>query len=177
MFNPIRWLCGLSNKVTCVLNFFGHFAALGVRYYLFTIFFFSGWLKTKSWSSTIALFENEYSVSWVPLPPPWAEYLANQGVTFPAMPPMWAAYIGTGLEIALPVLLLVGLGARLPALGLFIFNFAVLSSYPALWTDAHIAGFKDHIIWASMIGFLMFYGSGKITLDQLFCWKCKNYKT
>jgi len=154
----------------------GHFAALGVRYYLFTIFFYSGWLKTKSWDTTIQLFENEYSVSWLPLPPPWTEYLANQGLTIPNMPAVWAAYFGTGLEIALPILLLIGLGARLPALGLFIFNFAALSSYDALWTDAFIAGFKDHIIWGCLAGFLVFYGHGKLSLDQLFRFQCKNYR-
>lgn len=154
--------CKLGKIVTKICNFFSHFVNFGVRYYLFTVFFFSGLLKTKSWESTLALFQYEYNVTWLPLPPPIIEKF---NLTIPAMDPVFAAYLGTAAEIILPILLLIGIFGRIPAIILFIFNYTALVSYPFLWTNNGIAGYMDHMFWGALIGYSLFYGYGAISLD------------
>ena len=83
-------------------------AALLARGYVAEAFFKSGLTKLRDWDSTLALFQDEYKV--------------------PLLPTDVAAVMGTGGELVLPVLLLLGLGARLGALGLSVINgVAVLS--------------------------------------------------
>ncbi len=84
---------------------------LSVRFYLFSVFFFAGFNKLKDWESTLFLFEYEYSV--------------------PFLRHDIAAYLGTAAEIALPVLLLIGLLTPVAAIGLFIFNFVAVISLAA----------------------------------------------
>src|SRR5881394_2194169 len=68
---------------------------LVVRLFVASVFFKSGLTKIATWSSTLSLFENEYAV--------------------PLLPPEIAAFLGTGVELAFPVLLVIGLGTRLSA--------------------------------------------------------------
>ncbi len=115
--------------------------ALAVRLYVAKVFFFSGLTKTADWSITVALFENEYQV--------------------PFLSPSVAALLGTGAELALPVLLALGLGSRAAALALFAFNIVAVVSYPEL-SDA---GFKDHLLWGALMIVTFVYGPGKLALD------------
>jgi putative oxidoreductase len=116
---------------------------LAIRLHVANVFFKSGLTKIQSWDSTVALFEYEYAV--------------------PLLPPEIAAYLGTTVELVAPVLLALGLSGRLAALVLFAFNIVAVASYP----DVSPAGVKDHILWAWLLAVVFFYGSGKLSLDQL----------
>ena len=116
--------------------------ALAVRLYVAHVFFASGLVKLSNWGSTLALFENEYHV--------------------PLLPPQVAAYLGTGAEIVLPVLLALGIGTRLSAIALFLFNVVAVISYP----DLSDAGLKDHMLWGALILVTFVYGPGAYSLDR-----------
>jgi len=116
---------------------------LAIRLYVASVFFKSGLVKIQSWKSTVALFENEYAV--------------------PVLPPELAAYVGTATELIVPVFLVLGLGGRLAALVLFVFNIIAATSYP----DISVAGIKDHILWGCLLAIIFFHGPGKLSLDRL----------
>ncbi len=123
---------------------------LGFRLYIAQVFFMSGLTKIKSWSSTLSLFEYEYSV--------------------PVIPPQIAAYMATAGELMLPVMLVLGLFSRPAALGLFVLNVVAAISYP----DISIAGEKDHLIWGTMLAVLFAFGPGSLSIDKLLSNRWKN---
>jgi len=114
---------------------------LGIRLLVGAAFFQSGLTKIASWSATLALFDSEYAV--------------------PLLPPQVAAYVGTGAELFLPVLLVLGLGGRLAAAAMFVFNIIAVISYP----DLSAAGLKDHQYWGLLLLITVFHGPGKLSLD------------
>ncbi len=115
----------------------------GIRLLVASVFFKSGLTKIASWDSTLALFENEYAV--------------------PLLPPELAAWLGTGVELAMPVLLVLGLGGRLAALVLFVFNIVAVVSYP----DLSEVGLKDHQYWGLLLLVTLLHGPGRLSLDHL----------
>ncbi len=115
----------------------------GIRLLVASVFFKSGLTKIASWSTTLALFENEYMV--------------------PVLPPQVAAYVGTGVELGLPVLLVLGLGTRLSAVVLFVFNIIAVISYP----DLSEVGLKDHQYWGLLLLVTLCHGPGKLSFDHL----------
>ena len=117
-------------------------AALAIRVYVARVFLLSGLTKLDDWSLTVALFENEYRV--------------------PLLSPAVAALAGTAGELALPVLLLLGLGTRFAALALFAFNVVAVISYP----DLSDAGLKDHVLWGALLAVLAVYGPGRLAVDR-----------
>ncbi|MEO8303012.1 MAG: DoxX family protein [Betaproteobacteria bacterium] len=118
--------------------------ALALRLYVARVFLTSGLIKLQNWPSTLGLFENEFHV--------------------PVLSASSAAVIGTGAEILLPGLLALGLGTRLSAFALFVFNIIAVISYP----DLSDAGLKDHILWGALLLVTLIYGPGKIAVDRLF---------
>lgn len=136
-------LIGAANPAIRALEFFTPALDLGIRILVGSVFFKSGLTKIASWDSTLALFESEYAV--------------------PLLPPELAAYLGTAVELGLPVLLVLGLGSRLAALGLFIFNIIAVISYP----DLSEVGLKDHQYWGLLLLVTLFHGPGKLSLDYL----------
>lgn len=127
-----------NNKV----NFISPLFELGIRLYLFNIFFISGLTKIQSWETTKMLFAYEYNV--------------------PFIAPELAAWLGTTAELTLPVLLVIGILSRPVALALFAFNALAAISYP----DISPAGVVDHIMWGVMTASLFFHGAGKLSLDS-----------
>ena len=117
--------------------------ALAIRLYLARVFIASALTKLHDWNITLALFENEYHV--------------------PILSPAAAAFLGTAAELGLPILIVVGLGTRLAALALFVFNLVAATSYP----DLSDAGLKDHILWGTLMMVLAVYGPGRFSLDRL----------
>jgi len=117
-----------------------------VRLYLFKVFFQSGLTKIQSWQSTIDLFAYEYSV--------------------PLLPPKIAAIMGTGGELILPVLLLLGLMTRPAAIGLFVLNAVAAYAY-ALTDFYNFTGMLDHILWGAMILVYVLYGPSPLSIDSL----------
>jgi putative oxidoreductase len=116
--------------------------ALLLRVCVARVFFDSGMVKLANWSGTLGLFRNEYHV--------------------PLLPPHLAAVLGTAAEIGLPVFLVLGLGTRAAAFALFVFNIVAATSYP----DLSPAGLKDHILWGTMLLVTLFYGPGKLAVDE-----------
>lgn len=118
-------------------------ALLLARLYVAKVFFWSGLTKIKDWSSTLALFETEYMT--------------------PFLSPELAAWMGTGGELVLPVLLVLGLGGRFAALGLSVVNvMAVLSL-----SEIAPAALADHQLWGALLLTVLLWGAGRWSVDAL----------
>jgi putative oxidoreductase len=116
---------------------------LGFRFYIARVFFMSGLTKTRDWSSTVALFTDEYHV--------------------PLLSPGVAAALGAATELSMPVLLVLGLASRFASGVLFVFNIvAVMSYYETL---SQTGGLKDHVLWGTMLLVLTVCGPGRIAID------------
>lgn len=168
-------LCWINRVLAKSLDCGYHVAALGIRYWMFTVFYHAASIKFASWSSTLMLFQYEYKSSWLPLPPPLVE---KYNLTIPQIPYELAAYLGSGMEMALAWLVLLGIGSRISILLLFIFNYIALVSYPLLWTPDYLAAFKEHIIWGLAISVLLFKDYGWFSIDKFIRSKwCDGKKT
>jgi len=129
---------------------------LFIRCWVAKAFIASGLTKIQSWGSTLILFQYEYMV--------------------PFLPPEIAASISVCVELGVSTLLILGLGGRIPALILFVFNIMAVVSYPYLRSPAGAVGLKDHICWGIILLVILLHGTGKLTLDRLFCWLYKKAK-
>lgn len=118
---------------------------LGFRLYIARVFFLSGLTKVRDWSSSVALFTDEYHV--------------------PLLSPAVAAGLGAATELSMPVFLVLGLASRLAAGWLFVFNIVAVASY--YQTLMQTGGVKDHILWGTMLAVLTICGPGRIALDTL----------
>lgn len=121
--------------------------ALLLRLALGAPFFVSGRTKVVegSWltisDTTYTLFENDYSA--VPLPPEFA------------------AVAATLAEHALPVLLLLGLGTRFAALGLFMMTLTIQTFvYPDAFWSVHLG-------WFALATAVFLMGPGRWSIDRL----------
>jgi putative oxidoreductase len=110
-------------------------------------FFKSGWLKVTSWESTLFLFREEYHV--------------------PLLPSHLAAVLGTGGELAFPVLLWVGLGTRLSALGLSAVNVMAVVAYAhVLLAEGFEAALGQHYLWGFALLVVAVFGPGSLSIDR-----------
>jgi putative oxidoreductase len=122
--------------------------ALGTRLYVSWQFLKSGYLKVTSWDSTLYLFENEYHT--------------------PVLSPHVAAVAGSFGELFFPTLLVLGFMGRLSAIGLFAVNaMAVISYSNVLLAEGYEAALGQHILWGTLLVFLIVYGPGLFSLDRL----------
>jgi putative oxidoreductase len=117
-------------------------AQLAARLYVAKVFFLSGLTKIRDWDITLALFADEYKV--------------------PLLPPELAAWLGTAGELALPVLLVLGLGGRFAALGLFCVNAVAVISL----AEVSDAALSQHVLWGSLLAALALWGPGRWSLDH-----------
>lgn len=125
-----------------LLNALQPVATLLARLYVANVFFLSGLTKLRDWDTTLALFMDEYKV--------------------PLLPPALAAAMGTAGELALPVLLVLGLGTRFAALGLSVVNgVAVLS----LAEIAPLA-LQQHVLWGLLLAGIAIFGPARFALDH-----------
>lgn len=120
-------------------------ALLAARLYLAQVFFLSGLTKLRDWSSTLALFHDVYQV--------------------PLLPPTLAAYLGTGGELVLPVLLVLGLAGRFAGAGLFVVNLMAVLSLSA--DDLSPAAPAQHQLWGVLALIVVLWGAGRWSLDRL----------
>lgn len=127
-----------TDTVLPVLEKFSFLPVLGMRLWIADIFWKSGQTKIADWQGTIALFRDEYKV--------------------PVLPPEIAATLGTTVELAAPILVALGLGARFGAAGM-LFMTAVIE-----FTYMH---FDVHVIWALVLVLIILQGPGKASLDHL----------
>ena len=118
-------------------------AQLVARLYVASVFFRSGLTKLRDWDTTLALFSDEYHV--------------------PLLNPVVAAYIGTAGEIALPVLLVLGLSGCFAAAGLFVLNIVAALSLAEI-ADAAL---QQHVFWGSLLAALLLWGPGRWSLDRV----------
>lgn len=123
---------------------------LFIRCWLAKAFIASGLTKILSWQSTLVLFNYEYMV--------------------PYLSPAIAASISVIIEIGVSIFMLIGLGGRVPAFILFVFNIMAVISYPVLRMSAGYVGLKDHICWGLLLLVLVLHGSGKLSLDEIVIW-------
>ena len=117
-------------------------AALAARLYIAEVFFLSGLTKIRDWESTLFLFHEEYKV--------------------PLLSPALAAVMGTTGELALPALLVLGLGGRFAALGLSVVNVMAALSLP----DIAPAALQQHVFWGSLLAGLAVFGPGNWTVER-----------
>lgn len=83
----------------------------------------------------------------------------------PLMDPELAAQLALYGETFLPIMLMIGLGARFGALGLLIMTAVIQIVYPA--------SFADHIVWAAALLGVLCMGPGKVAIDHLITQKTK----
>ena len=122
--------------------------ALGLRAYVADVFLKSGWLKLASFDNTLYLFREEYHV--------------------PLLPPDVAAVAGTAGELGLGALVLLGLGGRLSAFGLFCVNLMAVVSYKhVLFAEGFEAALGDHWLWGTILAVLVVHGPGRWSADML----------
>lgn len=138
----------LSTRYDEVLSDWGgSLASLAIRLYVGWQFMKAGLVKVNDWSSTLALFRDEYKV--------------------PLLAPDLAAYIGAAGELALPLLLFVGLFSRPAALALFLVNAMAVISYPQLFSFECPAAINDHLYWGILLLVVVAMGPGRFSLDAL----------
>jgi putative oxidoreductase len=130
---------------------------LATRWYVSWQFLKSGWLKVTSWESTLELFRDEYHV--------------------PLLPPHIAAITGAFGELFFPTLLVLGIGGRIGALGLFAVNaMAVISYRQVLLADGFEAALAQHVLWGFMLLVIALFGNGGIALDRLIAGRLKSVR-
>ena len=114
--------------------------ALPLRLAVATVFWNSAMTKLANWDTAVALFTDEYKV--------------------PLLPPELVAYTAVTIELATPVLLVLGLGTRPAALVLLGMTAVIeIFVYPEAW--------PTHIQWAAMLLVLLCRGAGKWSFDHL----------
>jgi putative oxidoreductase len=114
--------------------------ALPLRVGAAAVFWNSAQAKLANWGTTIELFTEEYKV--------------------PVLPPEIAANMALGIELAMPVLLVLGLLTRAAALVLLGMTAVIeIFVYPLAW--------PTHIQWAAMLLVLVCRGPGNLSLDHV----------
>lgn len=144
----MKKLLNLTRPIIHGLDFLSPLLDLAIRVWVANIFWKSGMTKIASWDSTVALFTYEYHV--------------------PLLSPEMAAFLGTAVELTMPVLLVLGLGARFSAAVLFVLNIVAVISYP----DLNETGIKDHYYWGLLLLIPLLHGPGKLSIDH---WLRKKY--
>ena len=115
--------------------------ALPLRIAVATVFWNSAMTKLANWDTALSLFADEYRL--------------------PLIPPEIAAYMAVSIELAMPVLLVLGLMTRLAAFVLLGMTAVIeIFVYPLAW--------PTHIQWAAMLLILLCRGAGTLSLDHLF---------
>ncbi len=154
MRNPtFRFFAAIAQPFLFFLDWITPLITLVARCYIAYVFLKSGILKIQTWDATLTLFMYEFHI--------------------PLLSAEVAAVIGTACEIALPILIILGLGSRLVVAALFVFNIIAAASYPHLWTPDGAQGLTQHIQWGVILMLLMCYGMGSWSLDNLLS-KCCN---
>jgi len=114
-------------------------APLFMRFGMALVFWRSAQTKLANWDTTLLLFREEYRV--------------------PLLPPELAAYLATAVELTAPVLLVVGLGARLGAS-------AMLAMTLVIQFFVYPQSYPDHLLWAGPLLYLILRGAGTLSIDH-----------
>lgn len=142
-------------KIKFTEKFLGPVMLLITRIYIGNIFFKSGLTKLNP-DTTTALFEYEYIPAWEANA---TKTFFGTEINFPVPSAEFAAMSSMIAELFLPILLFLGFGARLGALGLLGMTFVIeIFVYP---------GHSDHRYWALLLGLILISGPGKLSIDHL----------
>ena len=104
------------------------------------LFWFSGRTKVDGFTvtdSAIALFRYEYQVPF----------------------PYLSAHLAALGEHIFPIMLVLGLGTRFAALGLFVMTIVIQFVYPSAW-------WNHHALWFAILAYLIAQGGGALSLDH-----------
>jgi len=105
-----------------------------------SVFLKAGLIKASSWEATLGLFRDEYRV--------------------PVLPAEMAATLAATFELSCSTLLIIGLATRVATLPLLAMVATIqLFVYPSAWSE--------HLVWSSILLFLLTRGPGVISLDYL----------
>lgn len=137
----IKKLVKMYDNVANALNYLQPLSLLAARFYVAWVFFASGLTKLNDWESTLFLFEEEYSVPFIPFE--------------------LAAYLGTAGEIILPIILLLGIATRFSAVGLSVVNIIAVISL----AEIAPAALTLHVLWGVLLFQVLLFGPGKIAID------------
>ena len=134
----------LAERAESVLAALGRFPVailqFLLRFSMASVFWHAGMTKIASWDTTIALFRDEYMV--------------------PVLPPEIAASLAATVELTCPVLLVLGFATRLATLPMLGMTFVIeVFVYPEQWIE--------HLMWASILVFILTRGPGLLSLDHL----------
>lgn len=127
-----------ATRILAMLQELGNLVLLAARLWMAKIFWQSGMVKIGNWDNTLYLFKEEYHV--------------------PLLPPSIAALFATSFELACPVFLVLGLGARLATLPMLAMVAVIQFTY-----DNNM----EHFYWAMLLATILCFGSGKLALDHL----------
>lgn len=122
---------------------------------------FRVWVALAFWRAGVVKIED----------PAGTSYLFNNEYHVPLLSGATAAFLGTWIELTLPWLLLLGLGGRLTAAFLFVYNSIAVVSYPDLWPHGFWTGliggdFNDHKVWAMLLLAVVAWGPGRLSIDR-----------
>jgi putative oxidoreductase len=117
--------------------------ALPLRFGVAWIFWNSAQVKLINWQRTIELFADEYRV--------------------PLLPPEIAASMALGIEIAGPILLVLGLFTRFAVL-------VMLGMTAVIQTFVYPDAWPTHLQWTAMMLVLLCRGAGVVSVDH-FLWR------
>lgn len=141
---PMMGATGIRGLIASLRSLLGRFP-LSIHQLLFRlavagVFFRTGLQKARGWETTVALFSDEYKL--------------------PGFPPEIAAVMATCFELGCSTLLILGLASRLATLPLLGMIMTIqLFVYPQAW--------PEHLVWSSILVFLLTRGPGAISLDRL----------
>ncbi len=125
------------------------------RLYMARIFWKSGQTKIDNLDNTEMLFEWEYLPKWEENS---TKTILGMDITFPVPNAELAGTMATYTELAMPVLLVLGLMGRFGAFVLFGMAATIeLFIYP---------GTTEHYYWMLILGILVVMGPGKISIDH-----------
>ncbi|MGH1375397.1 MAG: DoxX family protein [Alphaproteobacteria bacterium] len=122
---------------------------LAIRLFMANIFFKSGKLKFDSymngqWDDVVTAFSDYHPI--------------------PGVPAELAAIGGTVGELALPIMLALGLFTRVGAAGLLVMTLTIQYLVPAEYEVAN----ADHYMWMLLLAVPMLKGGGMLSVDFLF---------
>lgn len=105
------------------------------------------WYKIKLWPLTLQLFTYQYH--------------------FPILPPVPSAYFWTAIEVGTPILILLGVGGRIPTLFLFVFNLVEVLSVPYVAEPEGVLQIARHVYIGLLLMMLLFHGTGRYSFDRV----------
>jgi putative oxidoreductase len=148
------WLAAANNALARIPE---DLIALVGRFSIAAVFWKSG--QTKVEGITIDLVEGSLQLGWPRLSDSAVD-LFREEYRLPLLSPELGATLAALGEHILPVLILLGLGTRLAALGLLVMTAVIqLLVYPG--------AYPTHGVWAAVLLYLMARGPGRVSLDHL----------